>query len=165
LPDDAVVVIIPVQSEKGVRRMRVVRIAAIACVLAAVPASAAEEADDPDNFFFHKPGVAREAALADWEECRDLASAVEPPRGPSIYTPTVAGAAAAGIVQGFIRGGQRRHMAEAAFRKCFQVKGYARYEISKEEAKQLYSGGWKEMREKLADKAAGPAPSQPALVP
>ena len=139
--------------------------AAIALLVAAAPASAADDAEDPDNFFFHKPGVSREAALADWEECRDLASAVEPPRGPSVYTPTVAAAAAAGFAQGFIRGGQRRHMGEAAMRKCFQVKGYARYGMTKEEAKQLYSGGWKTMREKLADKAAGPAPTQPALVP
>ena len=140
-------------------------IAAFALLLAGAPAVAADDEDDPDNFFFHKPGVSREAALADWEECRDLASAVEPPQGPSVYTPNVAAAAAAGFARGWIRGGQRRHMAEAAFRKCFQVKGYSRFEIGKEEAKQLYSGSWKEMREKLADKAAGPAPSQPALVP
>lgn len=139
--------------------------AAIAILLAASPAAAADDEDDPDHFFFHKAGVARDTAIADWEECRDLASAVEPPRGPSVYTPNVAAAAAAGLVQGFIRGGQRRHMGEAAFRKCFQVKGYQRYQMSKEEAKLLYSGGWKAMREKLADKASGPAPSQPALVP
>jgi hypothetical protein len=145
--------------------MRVGTMGAIALLLAAVPAAAAEDEDDPDNFFFQKPGVSREAALADWEECRDLASAVEPPRGPSVYTPNVAAAAAAGFAQGFIRGGQRRHMGEAAMRKCFQVKGYSRYAMTKEEAKQLYSGGWKTMREKLADKAAGPAPSEPALVP
>jgi len=71
------------------------RIGAIALLLAAAPASAADEEGDPDNFFFHKAGVLKETALADWEECRELASAVEPPRGPSVYTPTVAGAAAA----------------------------------------------------------------------
>ena len=141
------------------------RLAAIAVLIAAAPAAAAEDEEDPDNFFFHKPGVSKAVALADWEECRDLASAVEPPRGPSVYTPNVAAAAAAGFAQGFIRGGQRRHMGEAAMRKCFQVKGYARYGMTKEEAKLLYSGGWKTMREKLADKAAGPAPSEPALVP
>jgi hypothetical protein len=145
--------------------MRLGKMGAMALLLAAAPAAAADEEDDPDNFFFHKPGVSKEAALADWEECRDLASAVEPPRGPSVYTPNVAGAAAAGLVQGFIRGGQRRHMGEAAFRKCFQVKGYARYGMTKEEAKLLYSGGWKVMREKLAEKASGPAPAEPALAP
>jgi hypothetical protein len=139
--------------------------AAIAMMLTAAPGAAAEGEDDPDYFYFHKAGVSKEAALADWEECRDLASAVEPPRGPSLYTPTVAGAAAAGLVQGFIRGGQRRRMGDAAFRKCFQVKGYGRYGIPKEEGKLLYSGDWKVMREKLADKASGPAPSQPVLVP
>ena len=83
-----------------------IRTAAIAAMLIAVPAAAAEDEDDPDYFYFHKAGISKEAALADWEECRDLASAVEPPRGPSVYTPTVAGAAAAGLVQGFIRGGR-----------------------------------------------------------
>ncbi|MEO7177932.1 MAG: hypothetical protein ABIW83_03735 [Allosphingosinicella sp.] len=145
--------------------MRIGRIAAVALLLAASPAAAADEEDDPDYFFFHKPGVSKEAALADWEECRDLASAVEPPRGPSVYTPTVAGAAAAGLVQGFIRGGQRRHMADAAFRKCFQVKGYGRYGIAKEDGKLLYSGSWKVMREKLAEKASGPAPTEAVLLP
>jgi hypothetical protein len=146
--------------------MRMTGLAAVIALLAAAaPAMAADEEGDPDNFFFHKPGVSKETAVADFEECRELASAVEPPRGPSVYTPTVAGAAAAGLVQGFIRGGQRRHMGEAALRKCFQVKGYGRYEMTKEEAKQLYSGGWKAMKEKLAARASGPAPSQPALVP
>ncbi|MGZ8286848.1 MAG: hypothetical protein ACXW27_15850 [Allosphingosinicella sp.] len=141
--------------------------AAIAAMLtAAVPAAAAaDDVNDPDYFFFHKPGVSKAAALADWEECRDLASAVEPPRGPSIYTPNLAGAAAAGLVQGFIRGGQRRRMGDAAFRKCFQVKGYGRYGMTKEEGKLLYSGSWKVMREKLADRASGPAPSQTVLLP
>jgi hypothetical protein len=147
------------------RLMRVATIGTLALLLASAPAAAADDPEDPDNFFFHKPGLSKEAALGDWEECRDLASAVEPPRGPSVYTPNVAAAAAAGFAQGFIRGGQRRHMAEAAFRKCFQVKGYSRFGITKEEAKQLYSGGWKVMREKLAERAAGPAPSQQALVP
>ena len=133
--------------------------------LLAAPAWAADDENDPDHVFFHKEGAAREAVLADWEECRDLASAVEPPRGPSMYTPNVAAAAAAGFMQGLIRGKQRRHMFDAALRKCFQVKGYKRYEMSKEEAKLLYSGNWKVMREKLADKATGPTPSQPALVP
>lgn len=139
-------------------------IATIATMMAAAPAMAQDE-EDPDYFYFHKPGVSKDAALADWEECRDLASAVEPPRGPSVYTPTVAGAAAVGLVQGFIRGGQRRRMGEAAFRKCFQVKGYVRYGLNKEEGKLLYAGSWKVLREKLADKAVGPAPSDPALLP
>lgn len=139
---------------------------AAAVALLAAPAWAADDDyDDPDYVFFHKEGAAREAVLADWEECRDLASAVEPPRGPSVYTPTVAGAAAAGFMSGLIRGAQRRHMFDAALRKCFHVKGYKRYEMPKEESKLLYSGNWKVMREKLADKATGPTPSQPALLP
>ena len=145
--------------------MRFATMGAIVLLLSAAPAVAADDEDDPDHFFFHKEGVAREAALADWEECRDLASAVEPPRGPSVYTPNVAAAAAAGFMQGLMRGAQRRHMFDAALRKCFQVKGYKRYEMTKEEGKLLYSGGWSAMREKLADKSTGPTPSQPALVP
>lgn len=136
-----------------------------AMALVAVAAPAAADDDEPDYVFFSKPGVVHEAALADWDECRDLASAVEPPRAGSVYTPNVAAAAAAGFAQGLIRGAQRRHMFDAALRKCFQVKGYARYETTKEDAKALYAGPWKEMRERLADKSAAPAPAQPALVP
>lgn len=140
-------------------------IAASALLLAAAPAFAADEDDGSDAkyFFYHKAGADRAQVLADLEECRDLASAVEPPRAGYVYTPTVAAAAAAGFVQGLIRGAQRRHMGDAALRKCFGVKGYSRYEMTKEEAKQLYAGGWKEMRERLADKAIGPAPAGEAL--
>ena len=137
-------------------------IAAFAALAAASPAAAADD-DEDDYTFFYQAGITRQQAIADFEECRDLASRVEPPRGASPYTPNVAAAAAAGFVQGLIRGAQRRHMGDAALRKCLGVKGYGRYGFTKDEAKALYAGGWKEMRERVADRATGPVPTQRAL--
>lgn len=141
---------------------RLAIVASFALLAAASPAAAADD-DEDDYTFFYQAGVSRQQVLADFEECRDLASRVEPPRGPSPYTPSVAGAAAVGFVQGLIRGAQRRHMGDAALRKCLGVKGYGRYGFTKDEAKALYAGNWQQMRERIADKATGPAPTQRAL--
>ena len=65
-------------------------------------------------------------------------------------------AATTGFLQGLQRGAQRRHLFDAALRKCLHVKGYARYALPKEEAKALYTGGWPQLRERLADRALAP---------
>lgn len=120
----------------------------------AVPAWAEEAGDDTGRFFFFQNAlVSREQALADWDECRDLAGVVQPPAAASIYAPGLAGAAAAGFIQGLVRGAQRRHMLDAALRKCMSVKGYGRYAMSKDEAKAMYADGWPQIRERLADRA------------
>jgi hypothetical protein len=137
--------------------------AALMVLVGPAPASAADNDDEADYTFYWQAGIGREQVLADFEECRDLASRVEPPRGPSPYTPNVAAAAAAGFVQGLIRGAQRRHLGDAALRKCLGVKGYGRYGFTKDEAKAMYAGSWQQMRERVADRATGPAPTQPAL--
>lgn len=120
------------------------------------PAAAgqAQEADDADKYnFFSQPTASREQVLADFDECRELASGVKPPQPGYVYSQGIAGAAAVGLLQGFMKGAQRRHMFDAALRKCMSVKGYARYPMSKEQAKLVYDGSWTEMREKLADRA------------
>src|SRR5690349_2543419 len=108
-----------------------------AAALACAPAAAsAQDAEDADKFFyFQNPSVTREQALVDWDDCRDLAGVVQPPPAGYVYAPGLAGAAAAGFVQGLIRGSQRRHMIDAAVRKCMNVKGYGRYTMTKDEAK------------------------------
>lgn len=120
---------------------------------------------DSKDFFFSQPGIARETARADWEECRDLSSAVTPPPQGYAYTPNLIAAGAIGLVQGFIRGSQRRHMYDAALRKCMAVKGYRRIAMSEEEAKLLFAGEWPEMRERLVDRAVAPAPAAGELLP
>jgi hypothetical protein len=149
--------------------LRLCLAAALACMPAAV---AAQDAEDGDKFFyFHSASITRDQALADWDECRDLAGVVQPPPAGYIYTPNaggaagLAGAAAAGLVQGFIQGAQRRRMIDAAVRKCMNVKGYTRFAMTKEEAKALYAGGWSQIRERLADKAVGPTAGSARLEP
>lgn len=115
--------------------------------------------------FFSQPAVSRDQIIGDYEECRDLASNVQPPPAGYVYTQGMAGAAVAGFMQGMIKGAQRRHMFDAALRKCMSVKGFGRYAMSKEGAELLYSGKWAEMREKLADRALAPAGESQRLDP
>lgn len=127
---------------------------AAALMCASGAAAAQERAEDADDyFFFQNPSITRTQALADWDECRDLAGVVQPPAAGSVYAPGLAGAAAAGFIQGLVRGAQRRHMLDAAIRKCMNVKGYGRFAMTKDEAKAMYAGGWPQIRERLADRA------------
>lgn len=137
-----------------------------AALLALPGAALAEESDDSDKFFFfNNPAVSREQALADWDECRDLAGVIQPPPAGYMYTPGLAGAAVGGLLQGLIQGAQRRHMTDAAVRKCMNIKGYQRYTMAKEDAQALYSGKWPQIREKLADRAVAPVASAARLEP
>lgn len=142
---------------------------AFASALVAAPVWAAEDAPAQDEseklFFFSNPSLSRDQVIADWEECRELASAVRPPAAPSVYTPGAAGAMAAGFFQGLIKGAQRRHMFDAALRKCMNVKGYQRYAMAKPDFDALYDGKWPELREKLADRARAPAGNATRLDP
>ncbi len=107
--------------------------------------------------FFSQNGLARERALADFEECRDLAGVVQPPSSNDyVYTPGLAAAATVGFLQGLERGEKRRNMADAAFRKCMSIKGYLRFAMTKDEARALYDGGWQEQRERMVDRALAP---------
>ena len=125
-----------------------------------------EDADDADKYtFFSQPNVTRDRVLADYDECRELASSVQPPPPGYVYTQGLAGAAAAGFFQGLVKGAQRRHMFDAAFRKCMSVNGYQRFATTKEDADSLYSGSWSEMREKLAARALAPVAGNLRLDP
>jgi len=128
-------------------------------------ASAQDNSDDDKYTFFSQPTATRQQVLADLDECRDLASTVRPPQPGYVYTPNVAAAAATGVLQGLMKGAQRRHMFDAALRKCMSVKGYTRYSMSKEEAKIAYSGSWKDMRERLTDRALAPTPAGTRMEP
>lgn len=136
-------------------------VALVATLFAGGVARAEDDAgDEPDKyFFFSKPEVTAEQAGADWDQCRELVSQVQPPAAAPIYYANpggaagLAAAAAVGFVQGFIRAGQRRHMVDAALRKCMHVKGYGRYAMTKDEAKAMYDGGWDQIRPRLVQKA------------
>ena len=124
-----------------------------AALLLVAQAGAPEAAADDKFTFFSQPSATRAQVLADWDECRDLASAVQPPPAGYMYSPNAIAAGVNGFMQGLQRGAQRRHLTDAALRKCMNVKGYARYAMTKDQAKALYDGGWTQMRERLADRA------------
>ena len=134
-------------------------------LLLSAPARADDAEDAEKRFFFNNPAVSREQAGADWDECRELASQVRPPQAGYVYAPGVAGAAAAGFMKGLIEGAQRRHMFDAALRKCMNVKGYQRYTMSKPDFEALYTGKWPELRERLVDRALGPVDAAARLEP
>ena len=126
----------------------------------------ADEASDPEKYnFYSQATISREQALIDWDECRDLAGVVQPPPAGYAYSQGLAGAAASGFLQGLISGSQRRHMLEAALRKCMFLKGYQRYAATKEEIGILYTGKWADVREKLADRAVKPVVGNQRLEP
>lgn len=129
------------------------------------PALAQDDGTSDKYDFFSQPGRERALVIADFVECRDLASAVQPPRAGYVYTPNAVAAGAVGFMQGLVRGAQRRHMFDAALRKCMNVKGYARYATTKDEVKVIYSGSWDAMREKLADRALAPVGTARRLDP
>ncbi len=117
-------------------------------------------------YFFSQPGIAREQARTDFEECADLAGAAQPPgKNDYVYAPTLAGAATVGFLQGMQRGEARRNMIGAAYRRCMAVKGYRRFAMTKEEAKSLYEGSWEERRERMVEKALSPVGDHQRLDP
>jgi hypothetical protein len=123
------------------------------------PALAGGGTANSPYYYFSQPGIARAQVLADFEECRDLASMVRPPSSSDLaYVPTqgVAGAATLGLLQGLERGERHRNMAGAAYRRCMAIKGYKRLAMSKDEAKVLYAGGWEIQRERMVDAALAP---------
>lgn len=138
--------------------------AGAALALALAQAAAEPAAIDDKYVFFSQPGAARAQVLADFDECRDLSSTVQPPRAGFAYAPNAVAAATTGFLQGLQRGAQRRHMFDAALRKCMNVKGYARCAMTKAEAEALYAGGgWSKLREGLADRALAPVGSAAKL--
>lgn len=119
-----------------------------------------------DYYFFNQPGVSRERALADLAECSTLAGGVQPPGNDTYsYSPGIIAAGVNGFLQGMERGQQRRNMVGAAFRKCMQIKGYQRYEMTKDEAKAMFAGSWEDGRGRLADVAVAPVGDHHRLDP
>lgn len=153
--------------------MKAMTAAILVATLSASAAARAEEGEEKPSkhFFFSRPDLPAEQVAADWEECRELVGPMQPPAANAVYyapqggAAGLAGAAAAGFIQGIIRARQRSHMIDAGIRKCMHIKGYVRYEMSKEEAKQIYSGGWSEIRPRLVFKALAPVGDAERLEP
>jgi hypothetical protein len=82
------------------------------------------------GYYYNKPGVSREAYMADVGECIELAGGVRPGAVPYVYTPNIYAAGAAAFFGGMMRSRERRRLAGMVERTCMADKGYARYEVN-----------------------------------
>jgi hypothetical protein len=93
-----------------------------AALLIAVPAQAR-------GYYFNKPGVSREAYMADVAECIELAGGVRPGSTVAPYSPNLVGALAGAFFAGMSRGRERRRLIGMVERTCMADKGYSRFEV------------------------------------
>ena len=81
------------------------------------------------GYYFNKPGVSREAYMADVAECIELAGGVRPSSPFVPYSPNIYAAAAGAFFAGMMRSRERRRLSSMVERTCMADKGYARYEV------------------------------------
>jgi len=79
--------------------------------------------------YFNKPGVSREAYMADVGECIELAGGVRPSTPYTPYSPNLIAAGVNGFFSGMMRSRERRRLSSMVERTCMADKGYARYEV------------------------------------
>lgn len=142
-----------------------------------------DEGNSWKYFYFHKAGVSAEQARSDIIECYGYGENLTvmkqgsnptytsvPYGGTTGLSPAnaalagAAGAVLGAILTGFMDAGQRRAMERTNLRKCFGFKGYDRYELTKEEHQALHDGESEVVRQRLVDRATGPAPAEERLV-
>jgi hypothetical protein len=137
-------------------------IAVFACALVAAPAQAR------DYYYFHKAKVTPEAYRADREECDRLMGGAAASGRPPVYVAQnnnlTAGqnAAAAGIASlfaGLLIPDEHRRTVDAIERTCMADKGYDRYRVSKQLAKEM--DGIKDPEARLARYFAMAAADEP----
>ena len=92
-------------------------------LLCAVPAAAS-------GYYFNKPGVSREAYMADVAECIELAGGARASSVAVPYSPNLYAAAAGAFFAGIIRSRESRRLHSSVERTCMADKGYGRYEVS-----------------------------------
>lgn len=107
-------------------RIRGARIA-IAATLAGVATSAL--AGDP--YYFHKPQVAREAYMADVEECARLSGGVRVEK-QTIYSANPYQQMASAFFAPLFAGAERRRVQSRVERTCMADKGYRRMAVDKD---------------------------------
>ncbi len=88
-------------------------------------------------YYFHKPGVEREAYVEDVTLCRELSDMGESKRTSTPYTPNLYAVAAASLLSGFMNSRNQRNHEQAIERICMADKGYARVSIDKSEFKKI----------------------------
>lgn len=113
-------------------------------------------------FYFHKANVEREAFVAEFSECEELASGVRAPRY-HVYSPNIYAAAAGSFFAGFFGSREKRHMMNNVLRTCMADKGYRRVEPSDEARKALGKLDDKERVDHLFSLASSPEPQGKVL--
>lgn len=137
--------------------MRISIAVALSATLITQAGPAAAEA-----FYFHKPQVARDAFVGDYEECRELATGVVAPR-LYVYSPDIVTAAAGSFFAGFFASRERRHLVDNVLRTCMADKGYRRISPVSDVRKQLGKLEPAARVERLFALAAAPVPEGKVL--
>ena len=113
-------------------------------------------------FYFHKADVEREAFVAEFSECQELATGVRAPRY-HVYSPNIYAAAAGSFFAGFFGSREKRHMMSNVLRTCMADKGYRRVEPTDEIRKGLGKLDEKERVDRLFSLASSPKPQGKVL--
>lgn len=109
------------------------------------------------SFYFHKADVEREAFVAEFSECQELATGVRAPQY-NVYSPNIYAAAAASFFAGFFGSREERRMMNNVLRTCMADKGYRRVEPSDELRKGLNKLDEKGRVDRLFTLASSPEP-------
>lgn len=104
---------------------------AVPALLVSVPATAGEP------YYFHKPGVAREAYVEDVTVCRELAAGGRAPGAYQPYSSNIYATAAVALLSGFLDSRNRRRHFQSIERICMADKGYARIAIDEDEFERI----------------------------
>lgn len=111
------------------------------------------------GYYFNKPGISREAYMADVAECIELAGGVRRPAGPVLYSPNLIAAGLNGFFSGMMRSRERRRMVNMVERTCMADKGYARFEVDDRVIDEIHDLPSEEARaDRLFGLAASTAP-------
>jgi len=111
------------------------------------------------GYYYNKPGVSRQAYMADVAECIELAGGVRPGPAALPYSPNIIAAGAGAFFAGMMRGAERRRLRGMVERTCMADKGYARYEVEDAVLDEIEELGTEEERmDRLFGLAAAGAP-------
>ena len=99
-------------------------VAGFAAALALLPGPAFAR-----GYYFNRPGVSREAYMADVGECIELAGGVRPPNQNIPYSPNLIATGFVAFFAGMARSRERRRLGNLVERTCMADKGYRRYEV------------------------------------
>jgi hypothetical protein len=108
----------------------------------AVAASVAAPALARDYYYFNKPGVSRDAYVADISECTELAGGAKPASTPTpVYVPpgqyNYIAVPIAMLFWGLLHHGDDEKLQRFVERTCMADKGYARMEVEKPIVRQI----------------------------